>query len=116
MVAPIFSSLVWRYAVWYTPIHEQAWRGIHHRLTWLRMASHVGGALAPAPTYVNCRHEILAVGAAAGYHRATGKLPAVTLHTTSGSCATNLRGALHNNTPMRDTVDSPLLGTEEANR
>jgi len=56
----------------------------------------------PAPTYVNCRHEVLAVGAAAGYHRATGKLPAVTLHTTSGSlnCATNLRGALHNSTPM----------------
>jgi len=56
----------------------------------------------PAPTYINCRHEVLAVGAAAGYHRATGKLPAVTLHTTSGSlnCATNLRGALHNGTPM----------------
>src|SRR5262249_56111410 len=35
----------------------------------------------PAPTYVNCRHEVLAVGAAAGYHRATGKLPAGTLHT-----------------------------------
>jgi thiamine pyrophosphate-dependent acetolactate synthase large subunit-like protein len=56
----------------------------------------------PAPTYINCRHEVLAVGAAAGYHRATGKLPVVTLHTTSGSlnCATNLRGALHNSTPM----------------
>ncbi len=37
-----------------------------------------------APTYVNCRHEGLAVGVAAGYH-----------------CATNLRGALHHNTPMR---------------
>jgi acetolactate synthase-1/2/3 large subunit len=56
----------------------------------------------PAPTYVNCRHEVLAVGAAAGYHRATGKLQVVTLHTTSGglNCATNLRGALHNGTPM----------------
>ncbi len=55
-----------------------------------------------APTYVNCRHEVLAVGVAAGYHRATGRLPAVTLHTTSGglNCATNLRGALHNGTPM----------------
>src|SRR5262249_18886853 len=56
----------------------------------------------PAPTSVNCRHEVLAVGAAAGYHCATGKLSAVTLHTTSGSlnCATNLRGALHNSTPL----------------
>jgi thiamine pyrophosphate-dependent acetolactate synthase large subunit-like protein len=56
----------------------------------------------PAPIYVNCRHEGLAVGLAAGYHRATGKLPAVTLHTTSGglNCATNLRGALHHGTPM----------------
>ena len=55
-----------------------------------------------APTYINCRHESLAVGAAAGYYRATGKLPAVTLHTTSGSlnCATNFRGALHDGTPM----------------
>ena len=55
-----------------------------------------------APTYINCRHEVLAVGAAAGYHRATGKLPAVTLHTTSGglNCATNLRGVLHDLTPM----------------
>ena len=56
----------------------------------------------PAPTYINCRHESLAVGVAAGYHWATGKLPAVTLHTTSGglNCATNLRGALHHHTPM----------------
>jgi acetolactate synthase-1/2/3 large subunit len=56
----------------------------------------------PAPTYINCRHEGLAVGMAAGYHRATQKLPAVILHTTSGglNCATNLRGALHNGTPM----------------
>jgi thiamine pyrophosphate-dependent acetolactate synthase large subunit-like protein len=56
----------------------------------------------PAPTYINCRHEGLAVGIATGYHRATRKLPAVILHTTSGglNCATNLRGALHNGTPM----------------
>jgi acetolactate synthase-1/2/3 large subunit len=55
-----------------------------------------------APRYVNCRHESLAVGAASGYHRATGRLPAVTLHAAPGSlnCATNLRGALHNGTPM----------------
>jgi acetolactate synthase-1/2/3 large subunit len=38
----------------------------------------------PAPTYINCRHEGLAVGIAAGYHRATRKLPAVILHTSPG--------------------------------
>lgn len=56
----------------------------------------------PAPTYINCRHEGLAVGVAAGYHWATGTLPVVTLHTTTGglNCATNLRGALHHSTPM----------------
>ena len=55
-----------------------------------------------APTYINCRHDGLAVGAAAGYHRATGKLQVVTLHSTSGGLnfATNLRGALHDGTPM----------------
>ncbi len=55
-----------------------------------------------APSYVNCRHESLAVGAAAGYYLATGKLPVVTLHTSSGSlnCATSLRGARHNQIPM----------------
>jgi acetolactate synthase-1/2/3 large subunit len=56
----------------------------------------------PAPTSINCRHEGLAVGVAAGYLWATGQLPAVTLHPTSGglNCATNPRGALHNSTPM----------------
>ncbi len=54
------------------------------------------------PTYIGCRHEALAVGAATGYHRATGKLPAVILHATVGSinCATALQAALHDGTPM----------------
>ncbi len=55
-----------------------------------------------APKYMTCRHEALAVGAAAGYHRATGKLPAVVMHTTVGTvnAATALRGSLHDGTPM----------------
>ena len=55
-----------------------------------------------APTYITCRHEGAAVGAAAGYYRSTGKLPAVILHTTVGSAnaATPLRGSLHDGTPM----------------
>ena len=38
----------------------------------------------PLPRFVNCRHEELAVAMAAGYYRASGKLPAVVLHTTVG--------------------------------
>jgi acetolactate synthase I/II/III large subunit len=55
-----------------------------------------------APEYVTCRHEALAVGAAAGYYRSTGKLPAVVMHTTVGTvnAATALRGSLHDGTPM----------------
>lgn len=55
-----------------------------------------------APHYVTCRHEALAVGAAAGYYRTTGKLPAVVMHTTVGTvnAATALRGSLHDGTPM----------------
>jgi len=56
----------------------------------------------PAPTYINCRHEGLAVGIAAGYHRATRKLPAVILHTTSGglNCVPNLEVRCTTATPM----------------
>ncbi|MDA1174682.1 MAG: thiamine pyrophosphate-binding protein [Chloroflexi bacterium] len=55
-----------------------------------------------APEYITCRHEALAVGAAAGYYRSTGKLPAVVMHTTVGTvnAATALRGSLHDGTPM----------------
>lgn len=42
------------------------------------------------PRYVNCRHEELAVAMAAGYYRATGKLPAIILHTSVGT----LHGAM----------------------
>lgn len=32
-----------------------------------------------APGYMNCRHELLAVGLAAGYYKATGRMQAVLL-------------------------------------
>jgi thiamine pyrophosphate-dependent acetolactate synthase large subunit-like protein len=56
----------------------------------------------PAPAYLNIRHEILAVSMAAGYHKATGRLPAVLLHTTVGvlSGAMALRAARHEEIPM----------------
>lgn len=54
------------------------------------------------PVYLSSRHEEIAVGMASGYAKASGKLPAVMLHTTVGSLHASmaLRGALHENVPM----------------
>jgi acetolactate synthase-1/2/3 large subunit len=54
------------------------------------------------PQYLSSRHEEIAVGMASGYAKASGKLPAVMLHTTAGSlkAAMALRGALHEQVPM----------------
>jgi len=37
------------------------------------------------PAYLSSRHEEIAVGMASGYAKATGRLPAVMVHTTVGS-------------------------------
>jgi acetolactate synthase I/II/III large subunit len=54
------------------------------------------------PVYINCRHEMLAVSAAMGYGEASGKMPAVLLHsgigTLHGSMA--LRNAYFAKVPM----------------
>jgi acetolactate synthase I/II/III large subunit len=54
------------------------------------------------PLYLSSRHEEIAVAMASGYAKASGKLPAVMLHTTVGAlhAAMALRGALHENIPM----------------
>ena len=54
------------------------------------------------PQYTSSRHEETAVGMALGYAKATGKLPAVVLHTTVGSMhgAMVVRAALHERIPM----------------
>jgi acetolactate synthase-1/2/3 large subunit len=54
------------------------------------------------PEYVSSRHEETAVGMATGYFKATGKLPAVVIHTTVGSlhAAMGVRAALHERVPM----------------
>src|SRR5215831_7010792 len=75
----VFNDILNRHGVQYiigSPGSEwpPMWEGVSRRRA----------AAEQAPTYVNCRHEVLAVGVAAGYHRATGKLPVVMLHTTSG--------------------------------
>ena len=56
----------------------------------------------PGPQYVNTRHENLAIGMAMGYAKATGRLPAVLLHTTVGALhgAMALRAAYHEQVPM----------------
>jgi len=54
------------------------------------------------PGYLSSRHEETAVAMATGYAKATGKLPAVVLHTTVGAlhAAMGLRAALHERVPM----------------
>src|SRR3989337_1005609 len=54
------------------------------------------------PQYMSTRHEEIAVGMASGYAKATGKLPAVMIHTTVGSLHATMamRGALHEQIPM----------------
>lgn len=54
------------------------------------------------PIYMSTRHEEVAVGMASGYAKATGKLPAVMIHTTVGALHASMamRGALHEQVPM----------------
>jgi len=54
------------------------------------------------PLYVSTRHEETAIGMASGYAKATGKLPAVMIHTTVGAlhATMGMRGALHEQVPM----------------
>src|SRR5262245_10986905 len=52
--------------------------------------------------YVSSRHEETAMGMALGYAKATGKLPAVVVHTTVGALHTTMlaRAALHERIPL----------------
>jgi acetolactate synthase I/II/III large subunit len=54
------------------------------------------------PEYISSRHEETAVGMATGYAKATGKLPAIVIHTTVGAlhATMGLRAALHERIPM----------------
>jgi acetolactate synthase I/II/III large subunit len=54
------------------------------------------------PRYVSSRHEETAIAMALGYAKATGKLPAVAVHTTVGALHTTMiaRAALHERIPM----------------
>src|SRR5262249_7421698 len=54
------------------------------------------------PEYISSRHEETAIGMATGYAKATGKLPALVVHTTVGAlhATMGLRAALHERIPM----------------
>src|ERR1700674_5155949 len=54
------------------------------------------------PQYLSSRHEETALGMPTGYAKATGKLPAVVLHTTVGPlhATMRVRAALHERIPM----------------
>jgi acetolactate synthase-1/2/3 large subunit len=54
------------------------------------------------PEYISSRHEETAIAMALGYAKATGKLPAVIIHTTVGALHTTMiaRAALHERIPM----------------
>jgi len=54
------------------------------------------------PAYLSVRHEETAVAMASGYAKASGKLPAVMIHTTVGALHAGmaLRAALHERVPM----------------
>jgi len=59
-------------------------------------------AAGEVPEYISSRHEETAVGMATGYAKATGKLPAIVIHTTVGALHATmaLRAALHERIPM----------------
>jgi len=54
------------------------------------------------PRFINSRHESVALGVATGYHRQTGRLPVVLLHTGVGTAHTamELRAARYEQIPM----------------
>jgi len=68
---------------------------------WEHLAKPYGSA-EEIPLYISSRHEEVAVAMASGYAKASGKLPAVMIHTTVGSLHATmaLRGALHQRVPM----------------
>ena len=68
---------------------------------WEHLAKPYGSA-GEIPLYLSSRHEEIAVAMASGYAKATGKLPAVMIHTTVGGLHATmaLRAALHERVPM----------------
>jgi acetolactate synthase-1/2/3 large subunit len=68
---------------------------------WEHLAKPYGSA-EEIPAYLSTRHEEVAVAMASGYAKASGKLPAVMIHTTVGALHATmaLRAARHERVPM----------------
>src|SRR5512143_41904 len=68
------------------------------------------------PLYISSRHEEITVGMASGYAKATGKLPAVMIHTTVGALHASmaLRAAVHEQVPMVVLAGESIGFGEEA--
>jgi acetolactate synthase-1/2/3 large subunit len=69
---------------------------------WEALAKRKATTNIETPRYLNCRHEILAVGLASGYYKATGRAQAVLLPTGLGVLhgAMAMRSAFHEHVPM----------------
>jgi acetolactate synthase-1/2/3 large subunit len=69
---------------------------------WEALAKRQATTNIETPKYLNCRHEILAVGLASGYYKATGRAQAVLLPTGLGVLhgALAIRSAFHEHIPM----------------
>jgi acetolactate synthase I/II/III large subunit len=69
---------------------------------WEALAKRQATTNIETPKYLNCRHEILAVGLASGYYKATGRAQAVLLPTGLGVLhgALAVRSAFHEHIPM----------------
>ena len=69
---------------------------------WEALAKRKATTNIETPKYLNCRHEILAVGLASGYYKATGRTQAVLLPTGLGVLhgALAMRSAFHEHIPM----------------
>jgi acetolactate synthase-1/2/3 large subunit len=69
---------------------------------WEALAKRKATTNVETPKYLNCRHETLAVGLAAGYYKATGRTQAVLLPTGLGvlNGAMAMRSAYHEHIPM----------------
>ena len=69
---------------------------------WEALAKRQATTNVETPKYLNCRHETLAVGLAAGYYKATGRAQAVLLPTGLGvlNGAMAVRSAFHEHLPM----------------
>ncbi len=69
---------------------------------WEALARHRESTGTEAPRYINCRHEVLAVGLASGYYKATGRPQIVLLPTGMGvlNGAMAIRGAYQERVPM----------------